>query len=173
MTAVKGKPATGITYSYTSSALPQGDDYFVLKFDDGSGLQTIQEYSIEVSPIILNQSSVSPASGTASTPFTFSTVYFGANPATVVDAIVDGQAHAMSLVSGSPATGATYSTTLTLPAGHHNFAFYVTDGTNYWGDPPNDATYSGLDVTAAGQPRMHSRIVRPRPDEAPYEYDAG
>jgi phospholipase C len=173
MTEVKGKPTTGITYSYTTSSMPQGTDYFQLKFDDGSGLQTFQEYSIEVTPIILQQSTVSPVSGTASTPFTFSTVYFGSSPATAADVIVSGQAFPLTLKSGNPATGATYSTTITLPAGHHDFAFYVTDGTNFWGDPPNDATFSGLDVSAAGKRVAGSRIIRPRPDQAPYGYDAG
>jgi phospholipase C len=173
MTAVKGKPATGVTYDYTTSSMPQGSNYFVLKFNDGSGLQTFQEYSIEITPIILQQSTVSPASGSTSTPFTFSTVYFGASPATAADVVVGGTAYPLSLVSGSPATGATYSTTVTLPAGHYGFAFYVTDGTNFWSDPPNDASYSGLDVSAAGSRILHSHIIGPSPDRAPYVYDMG
>jgi hypothetical protein len=62
---------------------------------------------------------------------------------------------------------------MTLPTGQHSFAFYVTDGTNSWGDPPNDGIYSGLNVTAAAQPVIHSRIRAPRPDEAPNAYDGG
>jgi phospholipase C len=173
MTAVKGNVTTGITYQYTTSSLPAGTSYFQLKFDDGSGPWTFQEYSVSVTPIILQQSSVSPASGTTSTPFTFSTVYYGQNPATQADVVVDGTAHRLSQVSGSPATGATYSATMTLPAGTHNYAFYVTDGTNNWGDPPNDGTYNGLTVTAAGQPPVRSAITGPRADTAPDAYDLG
>ena len=173
MTAVKGQPTTGVTYSFTTPSMPQGSNYFVLKFNDGSGLQTFQEYSLEVTPIILQQSTVSPASGTTGTPFTFSTTFFGTSPVTDAEVVVSGTPFPLTLVSGTPATGAKYSTTITLPAGHHTFAFYVTDGTNYWSDPPNDATYSGLDVSAAGQPVAHTRITAPRPDVAPYGYDAG
>ena len=100
---------------------------------------------------------MSPTSGTASTQFTFSTVYFGQNKATACDVVIDGTAHPLTFQSGSPATGALYSATMTLPAGTHSFAFYVTDGTNYWGDPPNDGIYTGLVVTAAKQALVHSR----------------
>jgi phospholipase C len=173
MTAVSGTPTKGITYQYTTSSLPQGSSYFQLKFDDGSGLRTFQEYSVLVTPIILEQSAVSPTSGTSSTKFTFSTVYFGQVKATVADVVIDGTAHPLAYQSGSPATGALYSTTMTLPAGTHNFAFYVADGTNAWGDPPNDGTYTGLVVTAAKRPLVRSQIRAPRPVEAPNAYDSG
>ena len=62
-------------------------------------------------------------------------------------------------MSGTPATGATYSTTVSLPAGHHTFAFYVTDGTNYWGDPPNDASYSGLGMWDSGRSRSQGPLA--------------
>jgi phospholipase C len=173
MTAVSGTPTTGITYQYTTSSLPQGESYFQLKFDDGSGLQTFQEYSVLVTPIILEQSAVNPTSGKTSTPFTFSTVYFGQSKATAADVVIDGKAYPLALKSGSPATGALYSTTMTLPAGQHTFAFYVTDGTNFWGDPPNDGTFSGLAVTSAKQAPVRSRIRAPRPNAAPDAYNAG
>ena len=173
LTAVKGTATTGIHYQYTAPALTQGTRYFQLQFDDGSGLRTIQEYSVDITPIYLQNSSVSPTSGSASTNFTFSTTYTGPDAATAVDVVVDGASHAMNLISGSPATGALYQATLTLPSGSHNFAFYATDGTNEWSDPVTPGTYTGLTVTAKGAAPVHSTIRAPRPDDAPYAYDPG
>jgi phospholipase C len=173
MNAVKGTAAKGIQYQYTTSALSQGTHYFELKFDDGSGLRTIQEYSVDITPIYLQHSSVSPTSGSTSTNFTFSTTYTGPDPAAQVDVVVDGTSHAMTLVSGNPSTGALYQATLKLSSGKHDFAFYATDGTNDWGDPPNDGTYTGLTVSNSGAALVHSKIQAPRPDDAPYAYDPG
>jgi len=173
MSAIKGTATTGIHYQYTTSSLGQGTHYFQLQFDDGSGLRTQQEYSVDITPIYLKNSSVTPTSGTSSTNFTFSTVYTGPDPATQVDVVVDGTSHPMSLVSGNPTSGATYSATLTLPAGTHNYAFYATDGTNDWSDPPTPGVYSGLAVSAKGAAPRVSKIRAPRRDNAPYAYDPG
>jgi hypothetical protein len=169
-----GTPKTGIQYQYTTPFLTQGTHYFTLQFDDGSGLQTIQKYSVDITPIYLQNSGVSPASGTTSTNFTFSTTYTGPDPATEVDVVVNGTSHPMTLTSGNQTTGALYQATLTLPAGSHNFAFYATDGTNEWSDPPTPGIFSGLTVSAAkGAAVAHAKIRAPKPDTAPYAYDAG
>ena len=173
LNAKTGTAKTGIHYQYTTSHLTKGTHYFQLRFDDGSGLRTQQEYSVDVTPIYLQNSSVSPTSGTTATNFTFSTVYTGPGPATQVDVVVDGTSHPMSLVSGDPATGATYSATLGLSAGKHDYAFYATDGTNEWSDPPTPGIYSGLTVTKKGAAPVRSTIRAPRPDNAPYAYDPG
>jgi phospholipase C len=173
MTAVKGTPTTGITYQYTTSSLAAGEHYFILKFSDGSRTYKFQEYHATVTPIILRDSSVSPTSGTTSTPFTFSTTYYGQNPATAADVVVDGVPYPLTYVSGSPATGARYATTITLPAGNHRFAFYVTDGTNDWSDPPTPGTYGGLVVSNGTQRPAPSRITVPPPDNFPYAPDPG
>jgi phospholipase C len=173
MTAISGTATTGIHYQYTTSLLGQGTHYFQLQFDDGSGLRTQQEYSVDVTPIYLKNSSVTPTSGTSSTNFTFSTVYTGPDPATQVEVVVDGTSHPMSLQSGNPTSGATYSAALTLPSGTHNYAFYATDGTNDWSDPPTPGVYSGLAVSAKGAALRVSKIRAPRPDSAPYAYDPG
>ena len=112
-------------------------------------------------------------SGTTSTNFTFSTVYTGPDPATQVDVVVNGTSHPLSLVSGNPTSGATYSATLTLPAGTHDYAFYATDGTNDWSDPPTPGVYSGLAVSVKGAALRVSKIRAPRADNAPYAYDPG
>jgi len=173
LNAVKGTAKTGIHYQYTTSHLTQGTRYFQLQFDDGTGLHTMQEYSVDITPIYLQNSSVSPKSGTSSTNFTFTTVYTGPDPATEVDVVVDGTSHPMTLQSGNPSTGATYTATLTLPSGSHNYAFYATDGTNGWSDPVTPGVYSGLTVSAKGGPLIRSKITAPRPDDAPYAYDPG
>jgi hypothetical protein len=173
LNAVSGTAAKGIHYQYTTSHLTQGTHYFTLQFDDGSGLQTIQKYSIDITPIYLQNSGVSPTSGTTSTNFTFSTTYTGPDPATEVDVVVNGTSHPMNLVSGDPSTGALYQATLNLPTGSHNFAFYATDGTNEWSDPVTPGTYSGLSVSAKGTAVAHAKIRAPKPDNAPYAYDPG
>jgi hypothetical protein len=116
---------------------------------------------------------VTPASGTTSTNFTCSTVCTGPDPATNVEVVADGTAHPMSLVSGNPTTGATYSATLSLSAGKHDYAFFATDGPDDWSDPPTPGLYSGLTVAKKGAALLHSRIRAPRPDNAPYAYDPG
>jgi hypothetical protein len=173
LNAVSGTAAKGIHYQYTTSALTQGTRYFTLQFDDGSGLQTIQKYSVDITPIYLQDSSVSPTSGTTSTNFTFSTTYTGPDPATEVDVVVDGTSHPMTLQSGNPTTGAVYQATLSLPSGGHKFAFYATDGTNGWSDPVTPGTYSGLSVSKKGAAVVHTKITAPKPDTNPYAYDPG
>lgn len=172
MTDVKGTPAKGVSYAYTTSALSQGDHLFQFQFDDGSGPVLFQEYSFSVSSIVMRNSSVSPASGTTTTPFTFATNYYGPDSPTQADVVVDGTAYPLTYVSGDPATGATYATTMTLPAGKHTFAFYATDGTSAWSDPQTPGLYRGLTVAAAGQPVVRSAIVAPR-SAGPYTYDPG
>ena len=168
LTVTGGTAQTGIHYQYTAPSLPQGSHFFELQFDDGSGLRTIQEYTVDITPIYLRNSSVTPTSGNSSTPFTFSTVYTGPDAATQVDVVVNGTSYPMSLVSGNPTTGATYSATLTLPSGSNNYAFYATDGPNAWGDPATPGVYTGLTVTVKGAPPVMSRIRAVRPNIGPY-----
>jgi phospholipase C len=173
LNAVSGTATKGIHYQYTTPHLSQGTHYFVLQFDDGSGLQTIQKYSVDITPIFLQNSSVSPTSGTTSTNFTFSTTYTGPDPATEVDVVVNGTSHPMTLVSGDPTNGALYQATLNLSSGKNDFAFYATDGTNEWSDPVTPGTYTGLTVSANGAAVVHSKIRAPKPDDTPYAYDPG
>jgi phospholipase C len=169
-------PATGIVYDYTSSTFSQGNHYFQFEFDDGSGagLQDFQEYAFDVTPIVLRGSGVSPTSGTTTTPFTFSTTYYGVNAPSEVGVVLDqSTTYPMSYVSGTPSTGEKYSTTVELPAGSHKFAFFATDGTNDWSWPKPPGTYHGLTVTTAGKPLIHSTITAPSPNQARYSYDDG
>jgi phospholipase C len=171
MTAGKGKPATGVVYKYTTSSLSQGDHYFQFEFNDGSGLQDFQEYSFSISSLMMHQSSVSPTSGNTATEFTFSTVYYGPDMPTQMDVVINGAAYPLTYLSGNQASGATYSTTMTLPAGTYNYAFYATDGSTSWSDPQTPGLYTGLVVTPAGKPLIRSRIVAPQTDTNPYPAD--
>jgi phospholipase C len=174
MTAISGTPATGVVYKFSTSSLSEGEHDFQLAFDDGSGLQTFYEgWELAVSPIILESSAVSPASGTTSTSFTFSTVYYGPDAPTQVDVVIDGNPYPLSLTSGSPSTGATYSMTTTLGTGTHTFAFYATDGTSYWADPTDAGTYTGPSVSPAGTAPAPFTVTGPAPDDDEYAYDPG
>ena len=174
MTKTGGSPSSGITYKFTTSSLFAGEHDLQFAFSDGTRLYTYYtDDAVAVNPIILTNSKVSPASGTKSTPFKFSTVYKGPDTASEVEVIVGGVAHRMSAVSGTPAIGVTYSTSITLPAGSHTFSFYATDGSSQWTDPRVPAVYTGLKVAAAGQAVPHSVIVGPRPAQWDNMYDAG
>lgn len=174
MVSAGGSPTTGIRYRYQTSSLGEGDHYLQFEFSDGTGLEDFQENAFSVTPITLLDSAVSPTSGSTSTEFTFSTVYYGQDAPTEVDVVLDGKAHPLSYQSGNYATGATYATTLRLGAGKHTFAFYASDGSSAWSDPFTPDVYTGLTVTTPGQPPVHSAIVAPAPQLTnPYPYDEG
>jgi phospholipase C len=171
MTAGAGNATTGQTYNYTTSSLSTGEHYVQLEFNDGSGLQDFQGREMAVTPIMLQHAKVSPASGSTSTVFTFSTVYSGPDVPTYVDVVIDGVAHPLSYVSGNPASGATYSAALSLPVGNHSFAFTAGGNINAWSTPQPPGVYTGLKVAAPGQPVAHSQIIAPPPDDNPDSYD--
>jgi phospholipase C len=173
MKDIQGTPTRGLTYEYTTSSLTQGDHQFQFLFNDGSGSVNFQEYSFSVSDIVLQGSKISPTSGTPSTPFTFSTVYYGPDKPTAMDVVIDGKAHPLAFVSGTPANGAAYSAQLTLPVGHHTYAFYATDGPNAWTDPQTPGLYHGPTVSASGKPLIHAKITAPRVNTNPYPNDEG
>ena len=177
MSIVSGSnPTKGIRYGYTSSSFSQGEHYFQFEFDDGSGagLQDFRELTFEVTPVTLRGSGVSPTSGTTTTPFTFSTTYYGLNSASDVELVLDEKtSYPMSYVSGSPSTGEQYSTTIQLPAGTHTFAFFASDGTNDWASPQPPGVYHGLTVTTTRGRLTHSTITSPPPNRSPYPFDAG
>lgn len=174
MTAGSGTAATGMTYRYTTSSLTRGAHYLQLQFSDSSGEYRFPGDSFAVTPVLLHDASVSPQSGSTSTPFTFSVAYLGPQSATGVYVVVDGVAHPLSYVSGDPASGATYSATMTLPAGSHTFAFTASHDRSAWSNPRSPGVFSGLTVTAAGRPVAHTPITAPPPpDNGAYAYDGG
>ena len=108
---------------------------------------------MSISPIVLQKSGVSPASGSTSTLFRFSTVYYETDAATHVAVIVSGVVNAipMTKLSGTPASGVTYTASKKLPAGSHTFNFYATDGTSQWNNPKEPGVFSGLKVRRRGK----------------------
>jgi hypothetical protein len=174
MTATSGQPATGVHYRFTTSSLSDGDHDLQFAFNDGSGLQKYYSSdAVAISPIVLYNSHVRPTSGSTSTSFKFSTVYYGPDLPKKVDVIVGGVAHPMSKVSGTPRTGVTYEASTTLPAGSHSFNFYATDGTTQWNSPREPGMFHGLKVVRAGQVVTPSAIVAPPVPPWQYAYDPG
>src|SRR5262249_39653362 len=89
--------------------------------------------------------SVTPASGTTSTPFTFQTTYYDAGGAAPTLALVyiDNGAYALAPVSGSLGTGLVFQYTTTLSSGNHSYYFVFSDGTTRWTNPLAPIVYAG------------------------------
>jgi phospholipase C len=149
--------AKGVSYTYTTT-LPVGIHYTRFVFDDSAdGLDQQVYLGFEqpiVSAVTLTNSGVSPASGTASTPFTFSTTYTEVNnkaPA-VAQVYVDNKAYPMTcaLNCGSYSQGAVYHAQLQLASGQHHFFFVFSNGSTLWADPFDPYQYNGPNTGAAG-----------------------
>jgi phospholipase C len=139
----------GVTYTYSTNTLSVGEHTFRFRFDDGSGIVTYNgSTEPSITPVVLSKSSVSPAAGTSSTPFTFSTTYADAANQAPAQAqlFVDNTAYPMSYVSGSNNTGALYQKTMTLPTGKHSFFFVFSDSVSSWADPFAPSVYAGPGV---------------------------
>jgi phospholipase C len=149
--------AAGVRYTY-STTLPPGEHYYRYRFDDGTGPVIFEGAPVPwVSPISFTGSSVSPTSGTTSTPFTFTTTYIpndGSAPL-VADVYVDSTAYPMTPVSGNFQTGMTYSATVpSLAAGSHTHYYLFVNPSSSWADPPLTAVYSGPTVTSHSVPSV-------------------
>jgi len=82
------------------------------------------------SPPSLTDGLVQPATGTATTVFTFRATYADADhdPPALSSVIVGSQAYTMTHVSGDLRTGATFGLTTTLPPGEYPYHFQFSDG---------------------------------------------
>jgi predicted transcriptional regulator len=135
-----GTTAAGM-YSYTTK-LPVGNHTYYFIFSDGtdtvrlpktgnySGPQVVV-YPDNKSPVLWN-GRVTPTLGNTSTEFVYSVHYRdpeGKAPTTKI-IYIDGVAHAMSYVSGSYGTNATFQYKTTLSVGTHSYHFLFSDGTN-------------------------------------------
>ncbi len=139
----------GVAYKFTTSTLSVGVHYYRFLFDDGSGAITNEGTELpSITPLVLNQSSVSPSSGNPSTAFTFSTTYTDTDGSAPIQATlyVDNVAHPMTQISGSYNTGALFQATITLPAGNHSYFFAFADTGSSWADPLAPSVYSGPNV---------------------------
>jgi phospholipase C len=163
-----GTYSGGVTYSYRAN-LGLGQHYVRFVFDDGTG-PVIDEVATAptVSPITLNQSSVTPLSGSATTNYLFQTTYAdytGLAP-TRTTVYVDGTPYPLTYVSGNDATGALYTTTLTLPVGNHTYYFLFQNSNSWWADPYYPNVYAGPDV-GTGQTPTERTISTLGADEVP------
>jgi len=154
----------GVIYTFSINTLSTGQHYHRYVFDDGSGAAYFESSSSPaISSIMLSQSSVSPTSGTSSTPFAFQTTYTNAGGVAPALAMlyVDNQPYPMSHISGSYSTGALYQVTTTLPAKKHSFYFVFADSTNRWTDPLNGNVYAGPGVGATAMPVQPGTLITP------------
>jgi phospholipase C len=144
--------STGVTYTYTTTALGIGDHYSRFVFDEGTGPWILEGGDTpEISPITITGPGVSPATGTASTTFTFQATYTsvdGTAPTNGALVYIDNVAHLMTYVSGTSATGALYQYQTTLAAGTHIYFFLFANATGEWASPIYPANYS-MTVTSS------------------------
>ncbi len=153
----------GVNYTYTTM-LPVGIHYMRFVFDDSTDHSDEQIYlgseQPVVSEVMLTNSNVSPASGTASTPYTFSTTYTDVNnlAPTSANLYVDGTSYPMTCVSNCSSynQGALYQAQVQLSSGKHHFYFVFTNSNTSWADPFDPDEYNGPNVSAAGQPPASS-----------------
>jgi len=150
--------AKGVTYTYSTTALSVNDHNYRFIFDDGSGLGPAAEDGGSlptISTLTLTNSSVSPTSGTNTTPFTFQTTYTEATGIAPTSALlyVDNTAYTLTQQpGGSYSTGVVFQTTITLPNGHHKFSFVFTNANTSWADPFAPLDYLGPTIGANAQP---------------------
>jgi hypothetical protein len=159
--------ASGVTYTYSTTALSIGIHYYRFKFDDGSGLAIYEGLDKpSVTPLVLSSSSVAPTSGPASTVFIFSTTYKESNGAAPTTAMlyVDSTGYPMSYVSGGFKTGALFQVATKLPAGNHTFSFVFSDTVSNWADPFAPTVYAGPNVgpNATANSAGNSALSKPR-----------
>jgi hypothetical protein len=143
----------GVKYTYTTT-LSVGTHWYRFRFDDGSGVAIYEgDAAPQVPSLLLTQSSVSPATGTASTVFTFQATYTDAagNPPTQANLYVDQVAYPMTYVSGSYSTGALYQVQTTLPvSAKHQFYYVFADSSQgAWAYPFSPGYFVGPNNTGS------------------------
>jgi len=133
----------------------------------------IQTLSVAPAPItkpLVGNGSVSPATGTPNESYTYTVTYYDASGTAPASAkvFVDGEAHNMTLWSGSPANG-TYRTSKTgLAYGTHNFRFEFRSANGVTVRfPSSGATASGPTVMSG-----ISQVVITSPAVDPHETGA-
>lgn len=152
---------TGCSYSRSLSLGGTGALPYYFQFVQGSstvrfpssGTQTVYLGPTENVAPALSAGTVSPASGTASTDFTYTVTYTDANnnAPTVRSVVIDGAPHDLSSADTTYYDGAVYSFTTTLEAGAHSYYFQFGDGT-ITVYSPGGTQASGPTVTAAATP---------------------
>jgi phospholipase C len=128
MTPAPGNPAV---YEYSTTALGTGYHYYRFRFSDGTATGVYEQGQTGmISPFVLRGASVSPTSGPATSPFTFKVTYLHSAglPPTSALVYLRRTPYPMTLASGTPATGAVYKASVSLPPGTYQHSFVFSDG---------------------------------------------
>lgn len=160
---------TGVHFAYTTTFSSPGIHYAIYRFDDGSGAAMYPgRITPLITPINLTTQSVTPASGTTSTVFTFKTTYLNSfgNAPTQANIYIDGVAHTMTLLSGSYTTGAVFQAQTTLSTGSHSYYFVFSDGESSWANPSAPAVFAGPTIGASASSSAVPGTLIGTPDEA-------
>ena len=124
-------PENPALFQYETNQLSTGEHYYRFRFSDGTATGVYEDARAQViSTFVLEGGAVTPSKGHTTTEFTYTVEYVhnaGVAPTTAL-VYVDGTPYAMSLVSGSLKKGATYSSTMTLPVGSHEYYFVFNAG---------------------------------------------
>lgn len=164
----------GVTYTYTTNTLSVDEHNYHFLFDDGSGVGVAEDEgggTPIITNTILSQSSVSPTSGTNSTPFTFQTTYTDVTGAAPTSALlyVGTTSYPLTQVpGGSYQTGVVFKTTLTLPNGHYKFYFVFANANTGWADPFAPFAYAGPNVGSNAQPVRPGTLVESSDNTDPF-----
>ena len=165
----------GVTYTYSTNTLSNGQHYHRYYFDDGSGPAAYESSSVpDINSLLLSNSSLSPTSGTASTVFTFQTTYTDSENGNGVAPqkamlYVDNKPYPMSCIShcSNYSAGAIFQVQTTLPVGSHTYYFVFADDQSSWADPLNPVTYKGPNVGSNAQHITPGTLVVPTPTYEP------
>ncbi|MEM3341938.1 MAG: hypothetical protein QW728_04530, partial [Thermoplasmata archaeon] len=136
MQYVSGSNQTGALYRY-STTLGAGSHTYSFTFTAGEYTCSTAVFSgpsVSVNnPPTLTTPSVSPATGTTLTNFTFSVIYTDAeNTAPVVrNLVLDGNGYPMNTTDNTYTDGSLFTLSLKLTAGSHTYYFNFSDGTYY------------------------------------------
>jgi phospholipase C len=128
LTSTSGNSAL---FQYETTQLSTGEHYYRFRFSDGTATGVYEGVPTQViSTFVLDGGAVTPSKGSTTTGFTFTVGYVHSAGLAPTSALVyvDGTPYAMSLASGSLSAGATFTKTMTLAVGSHEYFFVFNDG---------------------------------------------
>jgi phospholipase C len=138
-------------YQYETNELTTGAHYYRFIFSDGNVQGIFEQHTmVIIVPFTLTQPKLTPSTGGSGTTFTYSVTYkhSAGTAASSPLVYVDGIAVPMTLQSGNPTTGSTYTAQKTsLATGEHTYTFVFSDGNSYNAIPLNVSPYNGPNVS--------------------------
>jgi phospholipase C len=136
-------------YEYSAN-LSTGMHYYRYRFSNGTAVGVFEQQPTPmITSFILNGGKVTPDSGDTSTSCEYSVTYTHSKGLAPVSALlyVGNTGYPMTLQSGTAATGALYTKTLSLPAGNHTFSFVFNDGESSNAAPRGPAIFTGPSIS--------------------------